>query len=111
MVRQKPAFGYIYQLATESQRMLDATKAGDTETMAEILEITHNTESPLVRYSTAKRWSCPRSSPLCILTEGWERGQGVLAGSLRWGAYNRKNGSKRHEYKVEVLRQRLENNQ
>lgn len=49
MVRQKPAFGYIYQLATESQRMLDVTKAGDTETMAEILEITHNTESPLVR--------------------------------------------------------------
>ena len=49
MVRQKPAFGYIYQLATESQRMLDVTKAEDTETMAEILEITHNTESPLVR--------------------------------------------------------------
>lgn len=52
MVRQKPTFGYIYRLAAESQRMLEATKTGDTKTMVEVLEKAHNTESPLVRYSS-----------------------------------------------------------
>ena len=33
MVRQKPDFGYIYRLAEESGRMLEATKSGDTKTM------------------------------------------------------------------------------
>lgn len=51
MVRQKPTFGYMYRLAAESQKMLEATKAGDVMTMAEILERVHNTESPLIRYS------------------------------------------------------------
>lgn len=51
MVRQKPDFGYIYRLAEESGRMLEATKSGDTKTMTEILERAHNTESPLIRYS------------------------------------------------------------
>lgn len=51
MVRQRPAFGYIYRLASESGKMLAATKAGDTRTMADILERIHNTESPLIRYS------------------------------------------------------------
>lgn len=51
MVRQRPAFGYIYRLAVESGKMLSATKAGDTKTMTEILERIHNTESPLIRYN------------------------------------------------------------
>ena len=51
MVKQRPAFGYMYRLALESGRMLAATKAGDTKTMTEILEHVHNTESPLIRYS------------------------------------------------------------
>ncbi len=51
MVRQRPTFGYMYRLAAESARMLEATKSGDTETMTEILERAHNTEDPLIRYS------------------------------------------------------------
>lgn len=51
MTEEKPTFGYIYRLAAESQKMLEATKAGDIKTMTEILERAHNTESPLIRYS------------------------------------------------------------
>ncbi len=51
MVRQKPTFGYMYRLAIQSTKMLEATKMGDTKTMIEILEHAHNTESPLIRYS------------------------------------------------------------
>ena len=39
--------GYVYSLARESERMLAATLAGDTNTMADILEYAHNTESPI----------------------------------------------------------------
>ena len=52
MVKQRPSFGYMHQLAKESGRMLAATLAGDTEVMAEILNRIHNTESPLIRYSS-----------------------------------------------------------
>ena len=52
MVRQKPDFGYMYRLAVESGKMLLATKNGDTDTMTEILERAHNTESPLIRYNS-----------------------------------------------------------
>lgn len=52
MVRQKLAFGYMNRLALESARMLEATNAGDTQTMIRILEHVHNTESPLIRYSS-----------------------------------------------------------
>lgn len=51
MVRQRPDFGYINRLAVESGKMLEATKACDTDTMSSILEWVHNTESPLIRYS------------------------------------------------------------
>lgn len=43
--------GYIHQLAIESERMLTATLSGDTETMAEILQFVHNTESPIFSYN------------------------------------------------------------
>lgn len=42
MLRKEPSLGYVHQLAKESERMLRATKAGDTETMSEILEYAHN---------------------------------------------------------------------
>ncbi len=47
MAQKEPSLGNVYRLEKESGRMLRATKAGDTETMAEILQLIHNTESPL----------------------------------------------------------------
>lgn len=51
MLRKESGLGYVYRLAAESDIMLRATKAGDTETMIRILEYAHNTESPLLNYS------------------------------------------------------------
>lgn len=51
MLQKKPAFGYVYNLARKSGRMLQATLHGDTKTMAEILERAHNTETPLLNYN------------------------------------------------------------
>ncbi len=51
MIRKEPSLGYVYRLARESERMLKATLCGDTDTMEEILEYAHNTESPLLNYS------------------------------------------------------------
>ena len=39
MLQKEPSLGYVYRLAKESSRMLRATLAGDTKTMAEILEL------------------------------------------------------------------------
>lgn len=50
MLRKEKDLGYVYRLARESQRMLQATLAGDTKTMSEILEFAHNTETPLLGY-------------------------------------------------------------
>lgn len=43
--------GYVYRLARESERMLRATIDRDTETMAEILEFVHDTETPILSYN------------------------------------------------------------
>lgn len=43
--------GYVHRLAKESDRMLKATLAGDTQEMVQILEYVHNTEIPLLNYS------------------------------------------------------------
>mgnify|MGYP002512308879 CR=1 FL=1 len=51
MLRKEPSLGYVHRLAKESMRMLEATLAGDTDTMAEILEQVHNTEAPLLQYN------------------------------------------------------------
>jgi hypothetical protein len=51
MLFKEPNLGYVYNLAKESEKMLKATLAGDTETMVRILEYAHNTESPLLEYS------------------------------------------------------------
>lgn len=51
VVQREPSMGNVYRLAKESGRMLAATKAGDTATMAELMEYAHNTHSPLQLYS------------------------------------------------------------
>lgn len=51
MVQKETSLGYLNRLARESDRMLKATLAGDTETMAQILEYAHDTESPLLVYN------------------------------------------------------------
>ena len=51
MLQKEPSLGYIYRLAKESNRMLEATLVGDTDTMIEILELAHDTEVPLLHYN------------------------------------------------------------
>lgn len=46
------SLGYVHRLAKESTKMLNATLCGDTETMSEILEYAHNTESPIFSYNS-----------------------------------------------------------
>lgn len=41
MLQKEPSLGYVYRLARESERMLQATIVGDTKTMEEILELVH----------------------------------------------------------------------
>ncbi|MCC8162265.1 MAG: ATP-binding protein [Lachnospiraceae bacterium] len=50
-IRRERGLGYIYDLANASSRMLRATLAGDTETMEEILQFAHDTETPLLDYN------------------------------------------------------------
>lgn len=52
MIQREPQLGYVNALAKKSERMLEATLSGDTETMAEILEYTHNTETPILSYNS-----------------------------------------------------------
>ena len=51
MLMKETSLGYVYSLARESTRMLNATLHGDTETMCQILEKVHNTEIPLLSYN------------------------------------------------------------
>ena len=51
MLRKESSLGYVYRLAKESDKMLKATLAGDTDTMAKILELAHDTEVPLLNYN------------------------------------------------------------
>lgn len=51
MMKKEKTLGYIYNLANASKRMLAATLAGDTKTMAEILKFAHDTESPIFTYN------------------------------------------------------------
>lgn len=46
------SLGYIYNLAKESAKMLNATLTGDTKTMCEILKFAHDTESPIFTYNS-----------------------------------------------------------
>lgn len=51
MLKKEPSLGYVHRLAKESDRMLQSTLRGDTETMSSILECAHNTETPLLTYN------------------------------------------------------------
>ncbi|MDO4292758.1 MAG: AAA family ATPase [Eubacteriales bacterium] len=51
MLQKEPSLGYVYRLARESERMLRATLAQDTDTMTAILEQLHHTEIPLLSYN------------------------------------------------------------
>lgn len=48
----RSSLGYVHNLARESQKMLDATLAGDTQTMVKILKFAHDTESPIFSYNS-----------------------------------------------------------
>lgn len=52
MLLSNKSLGYIHRLARESERMLKATLAGDAETMAKILKFVHDTETPILSYSS-----------------------------------------------------------
>ena len=51
MLKREKSLGYVYQLAKESEKMLRATLSGDTGTMEQILELAHDTESPILSYN------------------------------------------------------------
>lgn len=51
MLKKERSLGYVYELARESERMLEATLSGDVETMVEILSYAHDTEIPLLSYN------------------------------------------------------------
>ena len=51
MLRKEPSLGYVYRLANISSKMLQATLAGDTDTMSEIITYAHNTEVPILSYN------------------------------------------------------------
>ena len=50
LLMSKESLGYVYRLAKESEKMLEATLAGNIKTMAEILKFAHDTESPIFSY-------------------------------------------------------------
>lgn len=51
MLKREASFGYVYRLAKESEKMLQATLQGDTKTMEQILEQTHDMETPMLSYN------------------------------------------------------------
>ena len=51
LLMDNDCLGYVHSLAKESRRMLAATLAKDTETMAEILKFAHDTETPILSYN------------------------------------------------------------
>ena len=51
LLREKSSLGYVHRLAKASNDMLKATLAGDTETMARILKLAHDTETPILSYN------------------------------------------------------------
>ena len=51
MLMKEPSLGYVYRLARESERMIQATLNRDVDTVCQILEFAHNTEVPLLHYN------------------------------------------------------------
>lgn len=51
LLQTEDSLGYVYRLAARSEQMLKATLAGDTDTMAEVLEYVHDTKIPVLSYN------------------------------------------------------------
>ena len=51
MMKKEESLGYVHRLANVSYQMLQATLAGDTETMTNIIQYAHNTEVPILSYN------------------------------------------------------------
>lgn len=51
LLQTEDSLGYVYRMAARSEQMLKATFAGDTDTMAEVLEYVHDTEIPVLSYN------------------------------------------------------------
>ena len=51
MLKRETSLGYVHRLAKASEKMLQATLSGDTRTMEEILEQTHDMETPILSYN------------------------------------------------------------
>lgn len=52
LLMSKDSLGYVYNLARESEKMLEATLSEDTQTMVEILKFAHDTEAPIFSYNS-----------------------------------------------------------
>lgn len=52
LLMSRKSLGYVYNLAKESEKMVKATLAGNTQEMAEILKFAHDTESPIFSYNS-----------------------------------------------------------
>ena len=57
-VLEDNSMGYIAKLVQNSNVMLEATLAGNTNKMEEILEYVHNTEIPILQYNDENSLSC-----------------------------------------------------
>lgn len=57
LLLSKDSLGYVYRLARKSEKMLEATLCGDTQTMADILQYAHNTEAPIFAYNSESELS------------------------------------------------------
>ena len=51
LLQSEDSLGYVYRLAQKSEKMLQATLAGDVDTMTKILEYVHDTEVPVLSYN------------------------------------------------------------
>lgn len=51
LLLSKDSLGYVYNLAKKSEQMIQATIAGDTKIMEEILQFAHDTEAPILSYN------------------------------------------------------------
>ena len=51
MLRKETSLGYVYNLAKESEKMLQAVWCKDVSVMEQILSFAHNTETPILAYN------------------------------------------------------------
>ena len=52
LLLSRESLGYAYNLARKSEQMLQATLAGNTRIMEEILQFAHDTEAPILSYNS-----------------------------------------------------------